>query len=519
MRNDESKPQVESEISRLQDDLSAGRIDKDTYEKLKAHLLANAGIRDQQKASVVDAEIVDKTGIDPVREQPRDKRGHGSGTTDANALTDRSPSLIRRPLFWLLGLGGTATLMCFVCCGGFAFLMHMANEDAKRLRAQMAEIAAAEKEQYAEAGRLWASGKRAEAADLYRSLLDRTHFTQDQKAKIVRRVIEFDLDQGNDSMAKELIDDALGKSLAILPIDHPRASRLVAEVQAEREQRRAERRAREMEERKRKERLSVVRKFDIAGFGFEHDLDDFEEKYPGAITISDTAEEREGLTTRTAATSECQMECKFHRGKLWQVELRYDGAGSSIASVEKLTDMFGEPSGGPKLSSSGDEQFWWDFSEADRYIGVVFHGRDKAKVLATNLTLKDRVEDAITKANRRREAAEAEWKVVKREMQRLEAERQSQVAQPEPQGGGSDLQQTLQACVYPRHVAAFLGQPDEKKEMGGKIGWIYHRDPKIICLFAPEVGPAGTGDVTLAMFSLGDREFVPFHMYNRGSPP
>jgi len=401
-------------------------IHTNTDEKLKAPVAATQPLHHAPDSTVVDAEVMDKTEIDPDREQPRDNRRHGS---DANALADRSPPLFRRPMFWLLGLGGTAMLMCFMCCGGMVYMVNMAAEDARRMQAQMAEARrieeAADREQYAEAGRLWASGEKTEAAEMYRSLVDRTHFTRDQQTKIVRRVIEFDLEQGNDSIAKELMDEAFGRNLEILPIDHPRASRLVAQVQAEREQREAERRAREEEERKKQERLEAARKFDIAGFGFERDLDDFEEEYPGASTISDASEEIERLTTRTTATTECQMECKFHRGKLWQVELRYDGAGSNAALMKKLTDMFGEPSGGPKQSSAGDEQFWWDFSEAGRYIGVVLRGNNSAKVLATNLELKDRVEVALSEASeRRQEIAAAEQRQAER-MRRQVAESES----------------------------------------------------------------------------------------------
>lgn len=417
-------------LGQTHDALNGSRVHRNTDEKLKADVPPNQSLHGAPNSTVVNAEVMDKTGIDPAREQFRDKtRATVRGTTDANTLADRPPSLIRRPMFWLLGLGGTAMLMCFLCCGGLGLLIHMASEDARRMREQMAEARrieeAADREQYAEAGRLWASGKKAEAAELYRSLVDRTHFTRDQQTKVVRRVIEFDLEQGNDSIAKELMDEAFGRNLEILPIDHPRASRLVAQVQAEREQREAERRAREEEERKKQERLEAARKFDIAGFGFERDLDDFEEKYPGASTISDASEERERLTTRTTATTECQMECKFHRGKLWQVELRYDGAGSNAALMEKLTDMFGEPSGGPKQSSAGDEQFWWDFSEAGRYIGVVLRGNNSAKVLATNLELKDRVEVALSEASeRRQEIAAAEQRQAER-MRRQVAESES----------------------------------------------------------------------------------------------
>lgn len=78
MSNDESTPHVESEISKLQGDLSAGRIDKDTYERLKAHLLANAGIRDPRKANVVD---VGRTG----NQQQETGSSSDSGVFDLSA--------------------------------------------------------------------------------------------------------------------------------------------------------------------------------------------------------------------------------------------------------------------------------------------------------------------------------------------------------------------------------------------------------------------------------------------------
>ncbi len=251
-------------------------------------------------------------------------------------------------------------------------------------------VVQADRQAYEEANALWSAGEKSKAVEKYRPLVNATHFTRDQQAKILSRVIDFDLEQGNDSMGKELIEEALDRGLSVLPIDNPKADRLVAQVKVEREQREVERRAREREERKRREAVELA--------------------------------EREAEAAEKAREEEEQ---------------------------------------------------------------------------------------------KRREAAELE--VVKQKMQRLEAERQRQIAQARSQGGGSDLQRSLQACVYPRHVAAVLGQPDEKKEMGGKIGWIYRRNPKIVCLFAPEVGPGGTGDLSLAMFSLGDKEFMPFHVYNRGS--
>jgi len=79
MSNDKPVPRVETEISRLQDDLSAGRIDQNTYEKLKAHLLANAGVRDQQNTGVVDAEIVHQNGAEhPAKGQSREAIGSSS---------------------------------------------------------------------------------------------------------------------------------------------------------------------------------------------------------------------------------------------------------------------------------------------------------------------------------------------------------------------------------------------------------------------------------------------------------
>jgi hypothetical protein len=88
----------------------------------------------------------------------------------------------------------------------------------------------------AEANQLWESGSKEDAIDRYRSLAsgsDLTHLDKQDRARVLRRVIEFDCENDNPEAARELIKraDSFGIELSLT---NPKAKAIVAQIEAER---------------------------------------------------------------------------------------------------------------------------------------------------------------------------------------------------------------------------------------------------------------------------------------------
>jgi hypothetical protein len=89
----------------------------------------------------------------------------------------------------------------------------------------------------ADADALWNSGKKADAVDKYRSLLDERRLPKSDRPALFRRVIEFDADQNNLAEAKTLILKARGDGVS-LSLESPKAKSLLAQIEAEEEAKR-----------------------------------------------------------------------------------------------------------------------------------------------------------------------------------------------------------------------------------------------------------------------------------------
>jgi len=92
------------------------------------------------------------------------------------------------------------------------------------------------KTQLEEADRLWASGRKAEAVKEYKTLIERnlSYVDKGKHQAIFVRVVEFEADNGDVSVARRFIERAEKEKLS-LSLSSPKAKELAAQVGKERE--------------------------------------------------------------------------------------------------------------------------------------------------------------------------------------------------------------------------------------------------------------------------------------------
>ncbi len=119
--------------------------------------------------------------------------------------------------------------LCFVmCCGGFGALFLFGSRQQE-----------ATKRELAEADRLWDSGDKAGAAAKYRTIIEDPlrigYVKDDQRPRVYGRVIDFDVEAGNEVSAKKLIRQAGERNVAPA-VNSPQGRRLAEAVAAERKE-------------------------------------------------------------------------------------------------------------------------------------------------------------------------------------------------------------------------------------------------------------------------------------------
>ncbi len=125
----------------------------------------------------------------------------------------------------LLGCGGGAVALIMLCCCGGMFF---GGQSLKAARKDLAE-----------ADVLWTQGQKAEAVTKYKSVV-RDHLdviADDQRTTVFQRIIETDVEAGDNSSAKVFIQKALDRNIS-LSLSGQDAKRLYAEAQSEREAKR-----------------------------------------------------------------------------------------------------------------------------------------------------------------------------------------------------------------------------------------------------------------------------------------
>jgi hypothetical protein len=117
-------------------------------------------------------------------------------------------------------------VLFLACCGGAGVIGVMMDRAAQK--------------RLAEADDLWASGNKAEAVARYKVVIkDGVSFIEEPRRPVVfQRVIEHDLEQGNLTEARAMVEKALDHRVSLV-FDRDDAKRLNAQVQAEREAKRA----------------------------------------------------------------------------------------------------------------------------------------------------------------------------------------------------------------------------------------------------------------------------------------
>jgi hypothetical protein len=149
------------------------------------------------------------------------------------------------PIFLVIGgiVGAVALipLSCFFCCGFMGILGFQRQQETRKT--------------LEEANQLWAAGRKADAVAKYKPLIDEAidAVPSSDKPTVYQRVIEFEIEQGNTSYAKRMIEKAVDRDVS-LSFTSPTARQLLAEAQREREDRRlAEAKRREAENREGKQ--------------------------------------------------------------------------------------------------------------------------------------------------------------------------------------------------------------------------------------------------------------------------
>jgi hypothetical protein len=106
-----------------------------------------------------------------------------------------------------------------------------------------------------EANQRWDADQKADAVGMYKAIIERDGFhlsTEVERPIVYKRVIEYELEQGNAESAKSFVEKAFDKQVE-LPDGSKAMSELVAQVRADRQRREAEERARKEEGEKRKQ--------------------------------------------------------------------------------------------------------------------------------------------------------------------------------------------------------------------------------------------------------------------------
>lgn len=149
------------------------------------------------------------------------------------------------PIFLLISsiIGAVALvpLSCFFCCG-FMGILGFQQEKAARKKLQ-------------EADQLWAAGKKSEAVAQYKSVVEdhSSIIPVSDRPTVYQRVVEFEIEHGNTSYAKRLIEMAVARDV-LLSFTSPTARQLLVEVQRVREDRQlAEAKRKQEEDRERKQ--------------------------------------------------------------------------------------------------------------------------------------------------------------------------------------------------------------------------------------------------------------------------
>jgi len=129
---------------------------------------------------------------------------------------------------------------CFGCCGVGLFV-GMMNERAAR-------------SDLTEADKLWDAGQKEQAANKYKSLLDRDLSsvpTDSERPRVYGRVIDSEIERGNTEAAKKYIEKALDKNVDLS--EAKKGAALIAQVRSQREQKEKEEQAKKQAEARRKD--------------------------------------------------------------------------------------------------------------------------------------------------------------------------------------------------------------------------------------------------------------------------
>jgi len=99
---------------------------------------------------------------------------------------------------------GLAILGLCVLCGIGGYFAYQRGEDAKK--------------EYAEANRLWETGKKAEAISKYKAVLDKNVSdvpSKSERPTVYTRIAEFEIDQGNEKSARSFIERAVQEKVEL----------------------------------------------------------------------------------------------------------------------------------------------------------------------------------------------------------------------------------------------------------------------------------------------------------------
>lgn len=141
-----------------------------------------------------------------------------------DALPEIKPKSNRLPMFIILGCLGLFLVSCPVTCIVFGVIGSAIEKSEKKAAVEKTE----------EAERLWSKGEKAGAVVIYKDLLKRyfRHLEVEKRAVYLSRVIDFDIESGDESSAKVFIRKGIERNTR-MDVKGETFSRLLSDVKEE----------------------------------------------------------------------------------------------------------------------------------------------------------------------------------------------------------------------------------------------------------------------------------------------